>query len=166
MMRDEYHSFFLRLKDLGNGDRAALKRATGTTLAEADGKAVAVFYRCMPYGVPQWQESRWFALACLYCLWDADMECGELFEKSIGRMIRNDELSDSIGHRLEVLLDTAWDDDGYMQMKLTRIVKLIRQKSDRSAIDFAALLEDLIYWNAENQSVQRKWARSIFITET
>ena len=165
-MKDEYHSFLLRLANLGNGDRAALKRAVGIMLADADGKAVAAFYRCLPYGTPQWQEERWFAVACLHCLWDADMEGGETFERITGRMIREGELSDSTGHRVEALLDTAWDEDGYMLTKLSRLAKQIRQKSPNSPVDFSALLEDLIYWNAENQSVQRKWARSIYITET
>lgn len=160
--------FFCRICALGNGDRAALKRAAGIMLSDADGKAVAAFYRCLPHGTPQWQEDRWFAAACLRCLWDAETEDGEPFEKVIGGMIQNqkEELSKSTIHRAEVLLDTAWDDDGYMLTKLTRLVKLIRQKSDRAPIDFAALLEDLIYWNAENQSVQRKWARAIFTNET
>lgn len=165
-MREEYNSFLLRLKYLGNGDWAALRRAAGTTLAEADGRAAAAFYRCLPYDVPQWQENRWFAVACLRCLWDADIEGGEPFEKIVGQMVREEKLSDSTSHRMDVLLDTVWDDDGYMMTKLNRIVKLVRQKSDRAAVDFAALLEDLIYWNAENQSVQRKWARSIYISET
>lgn len=164
-MREDYHSFFQRLKLLGNGDRAALKRAAGTMLADADGKAISAFYRCLPFGTPQRQEDRWFAVACLRCLWDAEAEGGEPFEQMIGRMIAAEELSDSTLHRAEVLLDTAWDEDGYMLTKLTRLVKLIRQKSDRALIDFPALLEDLIYWNAENQSVQRKWARSIFTND-
>lgn len=164
-MREGINAFLLRLKSLGNGDRAALKRAVGTMLSDADGKAVAAFYRCLPYGTTQWQEDRWFAVACLRCLWDAETEGGEPFEKLVGRMIQNEELSDSTGHRAEVLLDTAWDEDGYMLTKLSRLVKLIRQKSDRAPMDFAALLEDLIYWNAENQSVQRKWARAIFTND-
>lgn len=164
-MREDHHSFFLRLKLLGGGDRAALKRAAGTMLTEADGKAITAFYRCLPPQTPQWQEDRWFAAACLRCLWDAEAEGGEPFEQIIGRMIASEELSDSTRHRVEVLLDTVWDDDGYMLTKLTRLVKLIRQKSDRAAIAFPALLEDLIYWNAENQSVQRKWARSIFAND-
>jgi CRISPR type I-E-associated protein CasB/Cse2 len=165
-MKDEYQSFLLRLANLGNGDRAALKRTAGIMLADADGKAVAAFYRCLPHGTPQWQEERWFAVACLRCLWDAEIEGGEPFERIVGRMIWDGELSDSTGHRVEVLLDTSWDEDGYMLTKLTRLVKQIRQKSSNTPVDFSALLEDLIYWNAENQSVQRKWARSIFITET
>lgn len=158
-------SFLNRLKQLGNGDRAALKRAAGTMLADADGKAVAAFYRCLPWGTPRWQEDRWFAVACLRCLWDADAACGVPFEKIIGEMIRGEKLSESTAHRVEVLLDTAWDEDGYMLTKLTRLVMLIRQKSDREPLDFESLLEDLIFWNAENQSVQRKWARAIFTNE-
>lgn len=164
-MNESYHSFLLHLKALGSGDRAALKRAAGMMLAEADGRAISAFYRCLPYGIPQWQEDRWFAVACLRCLWDTEAEGGEAFEAIIGRMIRGEELSDSTLHRAEVLLDTAWDDDGYMLTKLTRLVKLIRQKSDRAFLDFPALLEDLLRWNQENQSVQRKWARSIFTKE-
>lgn len=164
-MMESCLSFLNRLKLLGNGDRAALKRAAGTMLADADGKAVAAFYRCLPWGTPRWQEDRWFAVACLRCLWDADVEGGEPFEKIVGGMIRDEKLSDSTGHRIEGLLDTAWDEDGYMLTKLTRLVVLIRQKSDRAPVDFEALLEDLIFWNAENQSVQRKWARAIFTND-
>lgn len=165
-MKEEYRSFLLRLKTLGNGDWAALKRSAGILLADADGKAITAFYRCLPCGVPQWQEDRWFAAACLRCLWDAEADGGEAFESIVGRMLREQTLSDSTMHRVEVLLDTAWDDDGYMLTKLARLVKLVRQKSERLPVDFAALLEDLVYWNGENQSVQRKWARSIFTNET
>ena len=157
--------FINRICWLGNGDRAALKRTAGIMLAEADGKAVAAFYRCLPFGIPQWQEERWFAVACLRCHWDAETDGGEPFEKVVGRMLKDEKVSDSIGHRVEVLLDTAWDEDGYMLTKLTRLMKLIRQKSDRESVDFEALLEDLIGWNSEKQYVQRKWARSIFTND-
>ena len=164
-MTESYHSFLNRLKSLGNGDRAALKRAAGTMLADADGKAISAFYRCLPHGVHQWQEDRWFAVACLRCLWDADADDGTPFEQILGRMVQSEELSDSTKHRSEVLLDTAWDSDGYMLTKLTRLIKLIRQKSDREPIDFVSLLDDLNGWNVENQYVQRKWARSIFTND-
>lgn len=164
-MKEEYCSFLLRMKMLGSGERAALKRSAGSMLSDADGRAISAFYRCLPAGVPQWQEDRWFAAACLRCLWDAEAEGGEAFESIVGRMITAEKLSDSTKHRVEALLDTAWDEDGYMLTKLTRLVKLIRQKSDRVPIDFSALLEDLVYWNAENQSVQRKWACSIYTND-
>ena len=163
-MKAEYVPFFLKLKGLGTGDRATLRRAAGEMLKEVDGKAITVFYRCLPYGVPQWQEDRWFAVACLCCLWDTESDNGDPFEKIVSKMIREDSLSASTQHKVEILLDTSWDEDGYMLTKLTRLIKMIRQKSERVPIDFSALLEDLIYWNAENQSVQRKWARSMFTT--
>ena len=157
--------FFNRICELGTGDRAALKRAAGIMLAEADGKAVAAFYRCLPFGIPQWQEERWFAVACLRCLWDTEADGGAPFERIVGNMLKDEKLSDSTGHRVEVLLDTAWDEDGYMLTKLTRLIKLIRQKSDGEPVDFEVLLEDLIDWNSEKQYVQRKWARAIFTND-
>ena len=157
--------FFNRICELGTGDRAALKRAAGIMLAEADGKAVAAFYRCLPFGIPQWQEERWFAVACLRCLWDTEADGGAPFERIVGNMLKDEKLSDSTGHRVEVLLDTAWDEDGYMLTKLTRLIKLVRQKSDGEPVDFEVLLEDLIGWNSEKQYVQRKWARAIFTND-
>ena len=164
-MTTSIRQFINRICKLGNGDRAALKRAAGIMLAEADGKAVAAFYRCLPFGIPQWQEERWFAVACLRCLWAEEVDAGTPFEKIVGRMIRKEDLSESTGHRVEVLLDTAWDEDGYMLTKLTRLVKLVRQKSDGEPVDFEALLEDLIGWSSEKQYVQRKWARAIFTND-
>ena len=159
----EVHQMFLEnLKKLGNGDCAALKRSVGTMLHDADAKALTAFYRCLPYGTSRKYEDRWFAVACLYSFWGTEVEGGKPLEQVIAKLLKDKELSDSIGHRIEVLLDTDWDDDGYLLTKLTRILKLIRQKSNHTSIDFDLLLQDLIWWNAENQSVQRKWARSIF----
>lgn len=161
-MKEIHAAFFNKLNALDNGDRAALRRAAGSMLRDADGKAITAFYRCLPFGVAREQEERWFAVAALRCIWDAGEDSGRPVEQVISSLIRDGELSDSAAHRAEILLDTVWDSDGYMLTKLTRFLKLIRQKSDRCAIDFSALLDDLIYWNAENQSVQRKWAREIF----
>ena len=156
--------FWERLSKLNTGDRAALKRAAGMMLGEADGKAMTVFYRCLPAETPRWQEDRWFAVACLRCLWEPDADEGERLEKIIAQMIQDEKLSSSTQHRIEVLLDTVWDEDGYLLTKLARLVKLIRQKSNQTPVNCTKLLKDLIYWNAENQSVQRKWAQAIFST--
>ena len=161
---DTKNDFFTRINALNTGDRAALRREAGCLLRQADGRAIAVFYSCLPFPVKPWQEDRWFATACLCCLWDADVQRGIPLEQIIAKLISTKELSDSTKHRVELLLDSVWDDDGYLLTKLTRLVKLVRQKSDRAQIDFSALLEDLLFWNAENQSVQRKWARTIFST--
>ncbi len=157
--------FFERLNALGNGERAALRRKTGTMLQEADSSSLAAFYRCLPSLVPSHEEDKWFAIACLRCLWDAGTETGKPFEACIAKLIAEKELSDSTRHRVEILLDTRWDKDGYMLTKLARLVKLIKQKSDGTQIQFPDLLWDLIRWNANTQLVQRKWARAIFANE-
>ena len=159
----EYQAqFFDRLNRLNKGERAALRREAGNMLQEADGAALTVFYRCLPPTADRWQEEKYFAVACLRCLWDADEAEGSPLEQIIADLLRSGELSDSTAHRIETLLDTKWDLDGYMLTKLSRLIKLIRQKSDRRRVDFSGLLEDLIYWNSETQTVQRKWARAIF----
>ena len=161
-MTQEQQHFFDTLDRLGKGERAALRRAAGVMLQDADGGAISTFYKCLPPATVTWQENRWFAVACLSCLWDTEGGEGKSLEQIIADQIRTDELSASTAHRVEILLDTKWDSDGYMLTKLARLVKLIRQKADRAKPDFAALLDDLLYWNAENQSVQRKWARAVF----
>lgn len=161
-MTENQQKFFERLNRLGTGERAALRREAGNMLQNADGTALTVFYRCLPPAVDNWQEGKWFAVACLCCLWDAGETAGEPLEQVIAALLRSGDLSDSTAHRVQILLDTKWDADGYMLTKLGRLVKLIRQKSDRKAIDFSALLDDLIRWNSDSQIVQRKWARTIF----
>lgn len=161
-MTEDQKRFFSRIDSLRTGERAAFRRETGVMLRQAGGSAITAFYRCLSAGVPRWQEDRWFAVACLRCLWDPGVETGKPLEQVLAGLIRADELSDSTKHRVELLLDTEWDDDGYMLIKLTRLVKLIRQKSDRAQLDFASLLNDLCCWDSQNQSVQRKWARAIF----
>ncbi len=161
--QSSYESFLKRVDALSTGNRVALKRSVGVMLSEADGKAIAAFYRCVTPAIPQWQEDRWFAAACIKCLWDPTEGSGEPVENILAKLLRSAELSGSIEHRVEGLLDTAWEQDGYMLTKLCRLMKMLRQKTS-SELDFAGLLKDLIYWNNENQSVQRKWAHAIFST--
>lgn len=160
-MKEAHGGFFERISRLSTGDRAALKRCAGQQLKDADGRAIAVFYRCLPSSVEESNAERWFAAACWRCLWDADATEGERVEKRLGQLIKGGVLSDSMAHRCESLLDTGWDNDGYLLTKLTRILKLLRQ-NDRSVPDCSALLDDLLYWNNDSQWVQRRWARAIF----
>ena len=81
-------------------------------------------------------------------------------EQALYMLAHDDATSESIKRRLESLLDLKWDGYGYMLTKLTRIVKLMCSRGLN--IDCAQLLRDLIYWNADNQSVQHKWARAMF----
>ena len=161
-MTEAQEKFFEKIDELGTGERAALRRSAGQLLRQADGRAVVAFYRCLPADVQGWEEDRWFAVACLRCLWDAGDQTGKPMEQVIAELIRAQALSDSTIHRVEILLDTEWDTDGYLLIKLTRMIKLIRRQTNVVNMDFAGLLEDLLRWNGESQTVQRKWARTIF----
>lgn len=162
-MDNQMKAFIERLNSSGTGDHVALKRSAGIMLNEADGKAIAALYRCLPGSVPYWQEDRWFAVACMKCMWEPTEAEGEPVEQILADLLAREELSGSMAHRIEALLDTQWDEDGFLLTKLCRLMKLIRQKTT-AQIDFAALLQDLIFWNQDNQSVQRKWAHTIFTT--
>ena len=76
------------------------------------------------------------------------------------RLGRDPDISESTAHRLESLLDLKWDIDGYMLTKLARLARLIKSKG--LAVDCADLLSDLIVWNSDSQSVQRKWAKAMY----
>lgn len=154
-------TFFTKLKSLSTGQRTVLKRCAGIMLTGADARALAVFYRILPPGVPQWQEPQWFAAACFACLWDTTEAEGRNVEQLLSDLIRMDVLSGSMQHRIEILLDTTWESDGYLLTKLSRMLKMLRQKT-AEVPNFAALLTDLLYWNNESQSVQRKWAHAVF----
>ena len=69
MTSERITSFLQRVDQLPKGDRTALKREAGTMLLQADGRAVRAFYQCLPSQVKQWEEERYFAAACLHCLW-------------------------------------------------------------------------------------------------
>lgn len=161
-MIQQYFEFSAKLNRLSSGNRAALRRTAGVMLEQADGRALAAFYQCLPGGVPQLQEDKWFAIACLRCLWDAGEDGSETLPAVLRRMQNQELLSDSVVHRVEILMDTPWDQDGYMLKKLYRLITLVRQKNGAGVFSFADLLDDLLKWNWDNQQVQRKWAREIF----
>ena len=154
---NDMDQFFEGLSQLSSGDRAVLRRNSGNLLKNADGQAVVVFYRCLPGTVPTWQEDYWFAAGCLSCLWDADQQ-GEPFESVLSYLKEN---SESMEHRLASLLDLKWDGDGYLLMKICRIMKMAKSKG--MPVDCQKLLSDFIYWNNSSQNVQRKWARAMYI---
>lgn len=161
MKQVDWNTFFQRLDALPNGERVSLKREAGTMLYQADGHAMRVFYQCLPYSVPQWQEGRAFAAACLHCLWDRDENHRQPMEQIFYHLGRDQDVSESVGHRLAVLLDLPWDEDGFLLTKLSRLVRLAKSKG--YAVDCQQLLEDLLYWNGEQQIIQRKWARALYM---
>lgn len=157
--------FLDKLDNLSTGDKAALKRNAGIILNSASGQAQRVFYRSIPFGIPQWQEERWFAIACFYCQYNKEdtIRTKDKLENMVGKLIHSAVLSESAAHRVESLLDTSWDTDGFMLQKLAQLLKLISSKQNIT-LDYGSLLTDLLHWNDDSQYTQRKWARAIYLT--
>ena len=130
MTKADWDSFFQRLDALPKGERVALKREVGTMLYQADGRTVRIFYQCLPYGATAWQEDRIFAAACLHCLWDTEAK-RQPIEQIFYQLGRDQDISESTGHRLETLLDVPWDEDGFMLTKLVRLCLLYTSPSPR-----------------------------------
>ena len=100
-----------------------------------------------------------FAAACLHCLWEAETSERIPLERIFYRLKGDQAISDSVSHRVESLLDLSWDEDGFLLTKLARLIRLVQSKG--WAVDCQALLEDLLRWNGDRQTVQRKWARAL-----
>lgn len=158
--RTDVAYFFEALGRLTGGEKAALRRSAGVVLADANGKAITAFYRCLPAGTPQYDEEKWFAAACLHCMFAAERTLR--IEQIFSMLIADSGASVSTQQRIEGLIDTDWDRDGYMLSKLVRLIKMAKQRVPEVGLNAPALLEDLLYWNNESRSVQRRWARTIF----
>lgn len=161
-MDENVSGYMQRLSKLKKPDRSALKRHIGTAIREADVNSLAAFYRCMPFGIPSWQEERYYAIGCLYFLWREQSDSLTELPVVIRQMLDEGQLSDSYLRRIELLLSTPWDEDCLLLGKLTSLLRMIRSQNSVCEIDFAALLTDLLRWNGPSRSVQKKWAKEIF----
>ena len=153
--------FFRKLNELNTGDRAILRRSAGEMLERADGRAIRVFYHCQPFGVPKSQEATWFAIACLRCLWGAGENGKRTLPEMICELLKQGQMSKSAEHRVNVLLDTPWDSDGYMLGKLHQLITLVKAKVGEETPDFVRLHHDLLRWNWSSREVQLDWARAL-----
>lgn len=152
--------YIRHLDTLDPGERVALKRAVGSRLQNA-GQAFQAFYRFLPNSVQPWEEGRWFAAACLACLWGPEDGPATPLPAVLQKLHNSDDWNGYLKRRTAQLLDIRWDDqDGFLLTKLSRFVKFFQQKGYR--IDCADLLYDLLGWNSDAQYVQRRWAKNIY----
>jgi CRISPR type I-E-associated protein CasB/Cse2 len=150
--------FMARVNTLGKGEKTALKRSLGQTLSQADGTAVAAFYRALPSSVSQWEEEAFFLTATCICFWKDDnlpqrsfVDCLSIIGRDIGSMDK----------RVIALLDTEWNEhDSYFVGKIGRLMRMVKQKGLKP--DFFELLNQLLAWTSPQRTVQRKWARVYF----
>lgn len=152
-------TFLQRTAELNTGDRAALRRAAGTMLNFADGNAYAAFYKTYP---PQEYEEQAFFAECLQCLWKPDELPAALPLEQAGRGLEESGRKAFL-KRITMLLDLKWGIDGYLAIKLFRLVKFVKTKGE--VVDCNSLFQDLVQWNRTDRGVQRKWARAVCGTQ-
>ena len=70
----------------------------------------------------------------------------------------HENMSDGFDSRFTALLDTPWNDDGYLSQKLTRLAKMLKQKG--YPVDGAELLNSLLHWNDPDRWIQKKWVKA------
>ena len=69
-----------------------------------------------------------------------------------------EETSESFEKRFTTLLETPWEEDGFLCRKMERMAKYLKQKG--YAVDGAPLLRDLLYWDHEDKFVQKQWIKT------
>ncbi len=153
--RPQVTRFIERLADLDAGERARLKRNAGKTLAEARDTALALFYRLLPPGVPEYQEETYFLVATLYPFAEAstDGNLGDALRQA--RAVVGSR--QGLDRRVAILLDA---DAAQLPFRLRQTIQYLA--ANRVAVNWAQLLEDLLSWNHPDRWVQRNWARAYF----
>lgn len=150
------------LSRLPQGDLSALRRAAGTT--GEDLAALRAFYRACGYCDPK-IEVYWFPAMCMDALW-RDTETPEIktMEECLRLLlIQNPDTTESLRHRIDMLLETRQSGDGFLLGKLFNLVQILKSRTNLKP-DFQRLADDLRRWNYPEQPVQRRWLRTIYNT--
>lgn len=161
--RGHINIFINKLRKMDKKELAILKRNAGYTIGESH-KALGIFYRILPLSLKRYEELC-FLIATLYAL--NPRENSEDMGKTILKLnkICNNE---SMEQRFLNILDSEFDyigsgsyGGGEMAFRLRQIISLASSKD--IGINWEQLLEDLIYWQGNNDRfVQKRWAASYY----
>ena len=150
------------LSRLDGGDMSALRRAAGT--AGSNMAALRAFYKACGFCDPR-MEAYWFPATCMDALW-RNTETPEIktMEECLRLLlVQNPDTTESMRHRIDMLLETRWSEDGFLLGKLYNLVQILKSRTNLKP-DFQRLADDLRRWNYPEQSVQRRWLRTIYNT--
>lgn len=161
---DEKWDLIATLKKLSAGERAALRREAGKRLSDASGRALAAFYCVIPSGLSSRKQECWFCVLTIACLWNVDeaKEGGNMAD--LLRRLAKRQATEGMDARIRSLLDTRWEEDGYLSAKLCRLARMLRSDNRQVMPDIDALLTDVLYWNGDRRAVQLRWAQQYFQT--
>ncbi len=157
-------NFLDRLDKMRTGDRAILKRASGSTLAESR-NALGIFYKLLPYQLSNSiNEEIYFLVATLYGMnkHKLDGNFGLTMKK-----IKEKTKSESLDKRMISLLNSTFETvdqfkpgGGDVTYRLRQCVKLADSKE--IGVNWKQLLKDLKYWTHPDRFIQKQSARSYF----
>lgn len=150
---DQVGSFIGRLEKLDTGGKARLRRNAGRSLAESRG-VLGLFYRLLPADVPAYDHERYFLIATLFPL------AANGNPRDLGATLRRARTPTNrrgLDRRVEILLDA---DEEQLRFRLRQAVRFAR--SNRVAVNWTALLRDVLRWERPGRYVQRQWAQSYF----
>lgn len=149
--------------NLSTAQCAVLKRSVGKTLGDA-GRAIGAFYAVKPANILPWQEERFFAVLCMACIWKPE-ERGRILP--LEECLQRIRTTEGLDRRVTALMDIAWsDEDGLLNVKLSRLIRQIHSASSAISPDFLLLYQDLLHWDYDSRLVQKRWARVYFNQNT
>lgn len=133
------------------GARAALRRSLAF--------ALGAYPPAMPYvepwvkGEEGWRREAHYLVAALYALKDGEHQPGRTLAQAL-RQAKESRNSESLEKRFLALLDADRDQIAY---RLRQAVGLVE-----GGLDFAQLLDDLLFWFHPERRVQARWAREFY----
>lgn len=145
--------FIARLENLTAGDKAMLRRCSGSSLSESR-HSMLLFYQLLPYGIPSFQEDIFFLVATIYPLADSGGS-GDLGFAM--KNARTDKNAKGLDRRMEILLDA---DKEQLRFRIRQAVRVLF--SARIKINWVYLLDDLLQWEHPARITQKAWARSYY----
>lgn len=151
--------------DLGRlnaGELSALRRAAGTAASKANMTALRAFYAACGYCDP-WKEAYWFPAMCMDALWrDTEAMVVKPMDECLRGLLTGDSnTTASLKRRIDMLLETPWNEDGFLIGKMLNLVKILKSKTNLKP-DFQLLADDLMRWNDEGRKIQRRWLKTLY----
>jgi CRISPR type I-E-associated protein CasB/Cse2 len=145
-------SFIASLKQLENGERAALRRQAGKTLDEAT--LSASICRALPSGLsPDELDVYWLA-ATLFAMYPEDG--GQPLARVLATI---GEKGGGVERRFKRLIEST---PAQLPHRLRYLIRIVA--SHRVSLDWAGLIDDLLRWSMPRRPVQFRWA-SLFYKE-
>jgi CRISPR system Cascade subunit CasB len=160
---DSEAGFVQRVRDLDRGNRAALGRNAGNTIAEARG--VNWFGRLLETEQRGRYEEVYFLVATLMPLnrhSAQGKDLGQTLATLAGKANR-----EAVERRFNVLLDAQFDlvedwkpGGGELAFRLRQLIRLAASKE--VGIDWVQLVRDLKRWGDPEKRVQKRWASAFY----